>query len=306
MLVVEINEYGGRDVLKTAQRADPKAGPGEIVVDIHAASINAADWKTRRGSAQFDRILPHVPGRDFSGVVSACGAGVRFEVGDKVFGICLASVEGAYAEKIVISENQVTHVPAKFSYIEAAAVGLAGLTAQVSIVDCLNVQAGEKLLIQGGAGGVGGLAIQIAKTTGAHVGATGRSENHEYLRSLGADVVIDYRSDDISKVFGDCDAVFDCVGPTTLGTTFAALGTGGRAAFVGMGRTAPEPPRPDLTSLVPDVHRNRARLERLAAFMDTDAFHLPNITMLPLSEIEKAHELSETGHVRGKIIMTLV
>jgi NADPH:quinone reductase-like Zn-dependent oxidoreductase len=306
MQVVEIHEYGGPDVLKINERPDPKAGPGEVVVDIHAASVNAADWKSRRGSTRFDRVLPHVLGRDFSGVASMCGAGVRFNVGDKVFGVCLASRKGAYAEKIAISENQVTFVPPSLNHIQAAAISLAGLTAQVSIVDCLKVQAGEKLLIQGGAGGVGGMAIQIAKEAGATVGTTGRSENHDYLRSFGADVTIDYQSDDISQMFGDCDAVFDCVGPATVETTFSALRTGGRAAFIGMGRTAPEPARPDITSLVPDVHRNRARLERLASLFETDGLCPPVITTFALADIAKAHRLSEAGHVRGKIVLTLV
>lgn len=302
MLVVEMKECGGPEVLKIAERSDPKAGPGEIVVDIIATSINAADWKTRRGSNQFDRVLPHVPGRDFSGVVSACGEGVRFKIGDAVFGACLASDEGAYAEKIAISENQVTYLPAGLNHVQTAAIALAGLTAQVSIVDCLMVQPGEKLLIQGGAGGVGSMAIQIAKAAGAYVGTTGRHENHDYLRMLGADVTIDYRSEDIAQVFGDCDAVFDCVGPATLDTTFAALRADGRAAFIGMGRTAPPAPS-NITSLIPDVHRNRARMERLAALFDTETFRPPFITTMPLADVVKAHTQSEAGHVRGKIVL---
>lgn len=302
MLVVEMKEYGGPEVLKIAERPDPKAGPGEIVVDIVATSINAADWKTRRGSSRFDRALPHVPGRDFSGVVSACGDNVRFKIGDAVFGVCLASDEGAYAEKIAISETQVTYLPACLNHVQTAAIALAGLTAQVSIVDCLKVRPGEKLLIQGGAGGVGSMAIQIAKAAGAHVGTTGRFENHDYLRALGADVTIDYRSEDIAQVFGDCDAVFDCVGPATLDTTFAALRVGGRAAFIGMGRTAPTAP-PNITSLIPDVHRNRARMERLAALFETDAFRPPFITIMPLANVAKAHTQSEAGHIRGKIVL---
>lgn len=305
MLVVEIEEYGGPEVLKLAERPDPNAGPGEIVVDIHAASVNAADWKTRRGSSRFNLSLPHVLGRDFSGVVAACGDNVRFKPGDTVLGVCLASEEGAYAEKIAISEDQVTYVPNGLSHVESAAIALAGLTAQVSILDCLRIKPGEKLLIQGGAGGVGSMAIQIAKAAGALVGATGRHENHDYLRGLGADITIDYRSEDIAQTFGDCDAVFDCVGPVTLATTFSALRSGGRAAFIGMGRTAPQPPRSDITSLIPDVHRNRARMERLAALFDTKAFRTPVITTLPLADVAKAHTLSETGHVRGKIVLEM-
>lgn len=303
MLVVEINEYGGPEVLKIVERPDPEAGFGEIVVDIYATSVNAADWKTRRGLSLHGAGLPHVLGRDFSGVVSACGPDVRYVPGDAVFGVCLASQEGAYAEKIAISEDYVTHLPAGLDHVEAAAIALAGLTAQVAIMDCLKVKAGEKVLIQGGAGGVGSMAIQIAHTVGARVGATGRTENHEYLRALGADCTIDYRSEDVAQKFGDCDAVFDCVGPATLDTTFAALRSGGRAAFIGMSRTPPSPPGPDITSLVPDVHRSRARIERLAALFDSEAIRPPFITRMPLAHVIKAHELSEAGHVRGKIVL---
>lgn len=134
MQVVELNEFGGPDVLEIAQRPDPVAGPGEVVVDIAAFSINAADWKNRRGRSNFGFVPPHVLGRDFSGVVSTCGSGARFVSGDAVFGVCLASQEGAYAEKIAISADQVTNLPLGLAHKEAAAIALAGLTAQVSIV----------------------------------------------------------------------------------------------------------------------------------------------------------------------------
>ena len=303
MRVIEIFEYGDPNVLKIGERPDPKAGPGEVVVDIHAFSINAADWKNRRGRSNFDLKLPHVLGRDFSGVVSACGPDVRFDLGDNVFGVCLARLEGAYAEKIVVPADQVTYVPKGLSHVEAAAIGLAGLTAQVSIVDCLQLKAGEKVLIQGGAGGVGGMAVQIAKAAGALLGVTGRFENHDYLRLLGADVVIDYRSENVVEKFGDCDAVFDCVGPATVETTFAALCLEGRAAFIGMGRTAPTPPRKGVKSMIPDVHRSRARIERVAALFETEAFRPPVISTLPMADVVKAHVLSEAGHVRGKIVL---
>lgn len=303
MLVVEIAEYGGPEVLKFVDRPDPKAGQNEVVVDIIATSVNAADWKTRSKSSRFDLMLPHVLGRDFSGVISECGPNVRFTPGDAVFGVCLASQEGAYAEKIVISADQVTYLPKDLGHVEAAAIALAGLTAQASIVDCLKVKAGETLLIQGGAGGVGSMAVQIAHQLGAHVGVTARHENHDYLRALGADVTIDYRSMDVAKVFGDCDVVFDCVGPQTFASTFAALRSGGRAAFIGMGRTLPTAPRPDVAALVPDAYRSRERMERLAALFDIGTFRPPFITTLPLIDVAKAHEQSEAGHVRGKIVL---
>ncbi|MGR3661705.1 MAG: quinone oxidoreductase family protein [Paracoccaceae bacterium] len=305
MLVAEINEFGGPEVLKIVERPDPEAGPGEIIVDIRATSVNAADWKTRRGRSARGVALPHVLGRDFSGVVSACGSDVRFKPGDAVFGVCLVTQEGAYAEKIVISEEYITHLPEGLNHIEAAAIALAGLTAHASLIDCLKVKAGEKVLIQGGAGGVGSMAIQIAHHTGVHVGVTGRRENHEYLRALGTDETIDYRTQGVVETFGNCDAVFDCVGPATLETTFAALKSGGRAAFIGLGRTPPSPPGSDITSMVPDAYRSRERMEKLAELVQSGVIRPPFIKTMPFVEVAKAHALSETGHVRGKIVLEI-
>lgn len=303
MRVIEIEGTGGPEVLRMAERPDPRPGAGEVVVDIHAASINAADWKVRRGSAILDPEFPHVPGRDFSGVVSSVGDGTDLAVGDEVFGVCPLGTEGAYAERILTRAEYVTARPEGWSHVEAAAIALAGLTAMVAIEDCLALRPGEKILVQGGAGGVGSMAVQIAHHIGARVGATARSSNHDYLRELGADRPIDYRSEDIAEVFGGCDAAFDTVGEQTVASTFAVLKPGGRAAFIAMGGTPPAPPRDDLASLKPDVHRSRARMERLARIAASDVIRPPQIETMPLADVVRAHELSEAGHVRGKIVL---
>jgi NADPH:quinone reductase-like Zn-dependent oxidoreductase len=303
MLVIEMRAHGGPEVLKLAERPDPAPAEGEVVVDIHAASVNAADWKIRRGTSVHAARLPHVPGRDFSGVVSAVGAGADFAVGDAVFGVCPADSEAAYAERIAIPARYVTARPEGYSHAEAAAIALAGLTAMVALEDCLALKPGEKILVQGGAGGVGSLALQIAHHIGAHVGTTARSENHDYVRAQGADLAIDYRTEDVAAVFGNCDAAFDCVGSSTVATTFAALKHGGRAAFIALGRTPPAPPRADLVSLKPDVFRSRDRIERLARLARLGAIRPPHIERMPLAEAARAHALSEAGHVRGKIVL---
>src|SRR5262249_39659014 len=191
---------------------EPVAGPGQVVVDIRAASVNGADWKVRAGSyAQLP--LPHILGRDFSGVVSALGQGVDdFKVGDPVFGVCDVGQEGAYAEKIAIKAAIIVRKPDNLSHPIAAAVALTGLTALVSVEDTLHLQRGEKILVQGGAGGVASFAIQLAKHIGARVITTASADNLAYVRSLGADEVIDYRAIDFTTVVSGCDAVFDTVG----------------------------------------------------------------------------------------------
>lgn len=303
MRVIEIQGTGGPEMLRVAERPDPVPGPGEVVVDVHAASVNAADWKVRRGSAILDPRFPHVPGRDFSGVVGAVGDGADLSVGDEVFGVCPLGTEGAYAEKIAIAAEYVTRKPEGWSHVEAAAIALAGLTAMVAIEDCLVLHPGERILIQGGAGGVGGMAVQIAHHLGATVGATARSENHDYLRELGADHPIDYRSEDVAEAFGACDAAFDTVGGGTVPSTFAALKPGGRAAFIAIGRTPPEPERGDVASLRPDVYRSRERMDRLARLAATGVIRPPQIETMPLANAVRAHEASEAGHVRGKIVL---
>lgn len=303
MRVMEIVEYGGPEVLKPADRDTPTPGPGEVLIEIRAASVNAADWKVRRGKSLQKHALPHVPGRDFSGVIVSTGEGADLTLGTEVFGVCPQETEGAYASHIVMPVELVAPKPRSLSHVETAAIALAGLTAMVSLTETLGLQPGERLLVQGGAGGVGSMAVQLGHHIGAHVAATARAENHDYLRALGADQPVDYRDADLGAVLGDRDAVFDCVGPNTVAGSFAALKPGGRAAFVGSGAKAPEAPRGDVTSLRPAVLRSRDRLERVAALADAGAWKPPVIVEMPLEAAPEAHAQSEAGHVRGKIVL---
>src|SRR5688500_6073874 len=196
--------------------------------------------------------LPHVPGRDFSGVVSALGKGANdFKVGDAVFAVCEVPREGAYAEKIAIRQEIVARKPEGLSHVQCAAIALAGLTALISLEDTLKLKAGETILIHGGAGGVAGFAIALAKHLGARVITTSSAANHAYVRSLGADEVIDYRTQDFTKLVSGCDAVFDTVGDDVTLKSFAVLRPGGRLATIAAGGTAPPSPRADATSLRP-------------------------------------------------------
>src|SRR6266403_1632022 len=190
-----IERHGGSEVLKFGQMPDPVVASGEVLVDIVAASVNGADWKVREGkSGQLTRF-PYILGRDFSGVVSAVGDGVSdLRVGDEVFAVCDVGQEGAYAEKIAIKAAIVAKKPGTLSHVDAAALALTGLTAMSAIEDTLKLQPGETILIQGGAGGVASFAIQLAKHIGAHVITTTSAANIDYVRSLGADEIIDYHT----------------------------------------------------------------------------------------------------------------
>ena len=232
-------KHGGPEVMEYGEIADPVVLPGQVMVDIHAASVNGADWKVRKGSYAPITDLPYIPGRDFSGVVSALGEGVKeFAVGDEVFGVCDVGQEQAYAEKIAIKASIVAKKPANLSHEECAALALIGLTALCSVEDTLQLKKGETILIQGGAGGVASYAIQLAKHIGARVITTARADNHDYLRKLGADQIIDYNAQDFTKVVSGCDAVFDTVGGDVTQRSFAVLRPGGRAASIAAGQAA--------------------------------------------------------------------
>jgi len=301
MKSVYFMKNGGPEVLQYGEQPDPVAAEGQVVVDIHAASVNGADWKTRSGYNAPTQHFPHIPGRDFSGVVSAVGRGVtEFKVGDAVFGVALHSDEGCYAEKVAINAAIVTQKPAQWSHIEAAAVGLIGLTAIVSIENALQVKAGQTVLVQGGAGGVASFGLQLAKHLGARVITTCSAANADYVRSLGADQVIDYNKEDFTTVVKDCDAVFDTVGGEVAQNAFKVLRRGGRAAFIN--GPAPTPPSADMASLKPDASRKRAHLERIVSLVTSGAVKLPQITSYALADAAAAHRVSEGRHLRGKLV----
>ena len=294
---------GGPEVMQYGEVPDPVAGPGQVVVDVHAASVNGADWKVRVGHYAPITTFPYIPGRDFSGVVSALGAGVSdLKVGDRVFGVVEVTGEACYAEKVAIKSAIVAKKPDSLTHVEAAALALIGLTALVSIEDTLKLKSGETILIQGGAGGVAGFAVQLAKHIGARVITTASAANHDYLRKLGADQIIDYRTQDFTKIVSGCDAVFDTVGGDVVNRSFAVLRPGGRAAFIGSGQTAPVPPRKDVVSLRPKVGRDRGHLERIVALVTGGAVRVPEIKEYPLSEAAAAHRVSEGRHLRGKLV----
>ena len=296
--------YGGPGVLEYGELPDPAPAAGEIVIDVHAASVNAADWKMRAGQYGAAVGFPHVPGRDFSGVVAALGKGANdFKLGDAVWGVCEVPREGAYAEKIAIRQEIVARRPAKLTHVQCAAVALAGLTALISLEETLELKSGETILVQGGAGGVAGFAIGLAKHLGARVITTASAKNHDYVKKLGADQVIDYRTQDFTRIVSGVDAVFDTVGGDVTEKSFAVLRPGGRLASVAVGGSAPPSPRADVTSLRPKVNRDRPHLDRVAALVAQGEVRLPEIVEYPLAKAADAHRVSEARHLRGKLVL---
>jgi NADPH:quinone reductase-like Zn-dependent oxidoreductase len=304
MKAVLLTSHGGPEMLRYGDAPDPTAGPGEILVDIHAASLNAADYKVRLGGSGYDVKFPHILGRDFSGVVGAVGTGVTdLAVGDAVFGVTDQGIEGAYAEKIAIKAAIVARKPARLGHAEAAALGLTSLTALWAIEDTAQLKAGETILIQGGAGGVAGFAIQLAKHLGAKVITTASAANHDYVRRLGADQVIDYNVEDFSKTVADCDVVFDTVGGDVRAGSYTVLKPGGRLVWIAPAPQGFQPTRADVTTLRPNVARDRAHLERMLSLLDLGVVSPPAITRYRLSEAAEAHRVIEARHLQGKLVL---
>jgi NADPH:quinone reductase-like Zn-dependent oxidoreductase len=305
MKAILLLNHGGPEMLRYGEAPDPTASHGEVVVDIHAASVNAADYKVRLGGGRYSLSqFPHILGRDFSGVVSAVGAGViDFAVGDAVFGVTDQGIEGAYAEKIAIKAAIVARKPDALSHAEAAALGLTSLTALTAIEDTAHVKAGQTVLIQGGAGGVAGFAIQLAKHLGATVITTASARNHAYVRSLGADQVIDYNSEDFTSIGAICDVVFDTVGGAVRAGCYTVLKPGGKLVWIAPAPEGFHPSRNDVQTLRPNVIRDRAHLERMLAFLDAGAVRPPTIVRYKLSDAAEAHRVSEGRHLQGKLVL---
>jgi NADPH:quinone reductase-like Zn-dependent oxidoreductase len=296
---------GGPEMLRLGDAPSPTAGAGEIVVDVHAASINAADYKVRLGS-HGNLKFPHILGRDFSGVVASLGDGVTdFAVGDKVFGVNDAGKEGAYAEQLAIKAAIVARKPDRLSHLEAAALALTGLTAIWAVEDTAKLRKGETILIQGGAGGVAGFAIQLAKYLGATVITTASAANGDYVKGLGADRVIDYNAEDFTKTVSGCDVVFDTVGDEVQLRSYSVLKPNGRLVWVAPAPAGSKPPRSDVQVLRPAVSRDRPHLERIVALLDAGAIAPPPIVRYALADAAEAHKVSEGRHLRGKLVLAV-
>ncbi len=302
MKAAYIQQYGGPEVLKYGDLPDPSPGPGQIVVDTVAASVNGADWKVCAGEYNHPSF-PVILGRDFSGVVGAVGADIKdLKVGDEVFGVLEAGRDGTYCEKIAVGAAIVAKKPAALSHVDATALALTGLTAIRAIEDSIKLKAGETILIQGGAGGVASFAIQLAKHIGARVITTASAANHALLSVLGADQVIDYNATDFRKVVSNIDAVFDTVGGDVALQSFAVLKPGGRAAFIASGAQAPKPERGDVVSLRPAVGRDRPALERVAELYRTGVVKAPPVRLFKLSDAAEAVGISKARHLKGKLV----
>jgi len=307
-------KFGGPDLFEEQGVERPSPGPGQVLVRVVAAGTNPVDTKLRADGSFAGLEPPVILGADVSGVIEEAGPGVTdLAPGDEVYytpEIFGPGSNGAYAEYNVAAANIVARKPASLSHEEAAAVPLAGGTAYEAIVRRLAVRPGETVLIHGGAGGVGSFAIQIAKAAGARVLASASTENQETLKALGADVALDYTSDDVTETALDdtagagVDAVLDTVGGDTVVSSIAVVGAFGRIATILGGQG-------DFTPLYvknQTLHgvlllRERARLDEMTRLIERGQIKPVVDEVLHLNEVGKAHERLESGHGRGKVVL---
>jgi NADPH:quinone reductase-like Zn-dependent oxidoreductase len=303
-----IETYGGAETVRFGDFETPSPGPREVLVAVHAASVNPIDWKLRQGLLRevFPLTLPIVLGRDFSGVVAATGSEVEgIHVGEEVFGLADMRRGGSHAEFLAADHRMVARKPRNLSHIEAASLPLVGLTALTALEEAARLHTGQRVLIHAGAGGVGGFAVQYAHHVGALIAATCGAENVDYVAGLGADCVIDYATEDFAVLLSGLDLVFDTLGGDVHRRSFAVLRPGGMLVHINAAPLAGEAPRGDVVVKSATVTGRRALLERIADLAEHTII-TPQVTnVLPLAEAGSGYELSRGGHVRGKIVLDL-
>jgi NADPH:quinone reductase-like Zn-dependent oxidoreductase len=309
MKTVCIYSYGGPEVLVYEDAPRPHPLAGEVRVRVHAAGINPVDWKIREGHLKemLHHTLPLVLGWDVSGVVESLGSAVtRFKVGDEVFSRPDISRDGAYAEFIVIKESEVALKPHSIDHIHAAALPLAGLTAWQSLFDAGGLAAGQRVLIHAAAGGVGSLAVQLAKWKGAWVIGTASERNHDFLRQLGVDQPVDYETVRFEEAVQPVDVVFDTMGGEVQARSWKVLKRGGILVSIVSPPSAESAVANGVRQAFVFTQPNAAQLAEIAKLVAAEKLKAIVETVLPLSDATRGQELSERGHTRGKIVLRVI
>jgi NADPH:quinone reductase-like Zn-dependent oxidoreductase len=306
MRAAYIETYGGSDQLKLGELPTPEIGPKDILIEVHAASVNPVDWKIREGhlKGMLNFPMPLVLGWDIAGTVAALGREVSsFKIGDAVFSRSDISRQGTYAQMVAVDAQLVVAKPESLSFEEAASLPLVAHTAWQVMFETMDLRQGNKIFIGAGSGGVGTLAIQLAHARGAHVITSTSTTNLEWVRNLGADEVIDYTTHDPNELVRDMDYVFDTMGGADQTQMYAMLRHGGQLVSI---------------SKQPDEAAAKAAGVRVAyVFMQPTGVRLENIAesvlrgelrpvidqVFALEQIREAHDYAERGHAKGKVVI---
>lgn len=309
MRAISQDVLGGPEVLKEVRPERPEPRPNEVLVRVRAAGVNPTDWK-HRANGGFLGEPPFVLGWDVSGVVAAVGIGVAaFRPGDEVFGMLSYPFgHGSHAEYVTAPARAFTHKPAGIDHVQAGALPLVSLTAWQALVERADVRPGQRVLVHAAAGGVGHVAVQIAKALGAHVIGTASAGKHEFLRSLGADETVDYRETDFAEAVKDVDVVLDTIGGDTSLRSLRVLRPGGVVVSilpVGSDEFYEEAERLGVRAVRMLVDADRADMREIAGLVESGKLRATIARTFPLAEAAEAHALGETGRTTGKLVLVV-
>jgi len=311
MKAAQYNRYGGPEVIEINNNAsDSTHGKGQVLVEVYAASLNPFDWKLREGfmKEMIPLKFPFTIGGDFSGVVTELGKDVsEFKIGDEVYGqaIVLNGGSGAFAQVCASNVANSALKPKSVGFLQAAALPLVGASAIQALEDHIKLKSGDKILIHGGAGGIGHIAVQLAKYLGAYVATTVSSNDMEFVKNLGADEAIDYKTQKFEERLHNFDAVFDNVGGETANKSFKVLKKGG--IFVSMlGAPNPELAKQyGVTAIGQNTKISSEKLNRLTELVDNGSIKVCIDKVFPLEKTGKAFEYLENGHPQGKVVVEI-
>ncbi len=306
MKAVRIHRYGGREVLSIDNIPLPDIAPNDVLVRVVAASINPVDWKVREGylAQMIPHALPLTLGWDVSGVVETVGARVtQWQAGDAVFARPDIARNGTYAEYVAVRASECARKPRTISHVEAASLPLAGITAWEAMMDTARVQAGQRVLVQAGSGGVGSLAVQLVKAAGATVIATASGRNRALVESLGVDQFVDYTTTKVAEAVEPVDAVFDTIGGEVQEAAWSILKPGGIQVSIISPPSEEKAAQLGVRAGFVFIGPNAPVLERLATMVDGGRLRPIVGAEFALEDIAAAHALSESGRAVGKIVL---
>lgn len=309
MKAVRIHTHGGLETLTYEDAPRPEPSADEVLIRVHAASVNPVDWKIRDGYGKdrFKHRMPLILGWDVAGKVETVGSEVkRFSPGDAVYGYTSLFRDGAYAEFVVAKEAEIAIKPASLDFVQASAVPVGALTAWQALFDTAGLTANQRVLIHAASGGVGSMAVQLAKAKAAHVIGTASARNQDFVRELGADEVIDYQATKFETVANDLDVVFDTIGGDTQERSFGVLRKGGFLVSIVAPPSQETAAKYGVQSTMVGVQPNGAQLEEIARLIDNGQLKPYVETVLPLSEVRRSHELSQSSRTRGKIVLQVI
>ncbi|AVH71709.1 NADP-dependent oxidoreductase [Nostoc sp. 'Lobaria pulmonaria (5183) cyanobiont'] len=305
MQAIRVHNYGESDALTLETIAQPELQPNEVLIRVQAAGVNPLDWKIRAGYMKefFPMPLPFTPGMDVAGIVEAIGTDVKaFQVGQAVYGELRM---GAYAQFATAPQDAIALKPKTLDFVQAASVPMVAMTAYQGLFDRADLKPGQTVLIHAASGGVGIFAVQFAKWKGAHVIGTASAANTEFVRSLGADQAIDYKATPFEEVVENVDVVLDTLGGDTQARSYSVLKPGGILVSTAAPPNTQKAQEVGIRAEMMNMKPSASLLEEIASLLDSGQLKTVVAQTFSLSEARQAQELSQGGHVQGKIVLQI-